>query len=122
MNSKHPFSSKQTHPRIRRTADQWRAILKQFQQSGLSAPKFCEQYDIGYGSFCKWRQRFNLESDTRMQSSEPSSPTFIDLGVLESRSDSSQAASSPSWHIVLKLGNGVELCLSQTSGADHVSS
>ena len=45
-----------THPRrVRRTAAQWRDIVKQFHASDLSETQFCEQHDLGLVSLRKWR-------------------------------------------------------------------
>ncbi|WP_225316930.1 MULTISPECIES: IS66 family insertion sequence element accessory protein TnpA [Marinobacter] len=43
--------------RTYRTEEQWRALVDQQRNSGLSAPKFCKQENIGYASFCNWRKR-----------------------------------------------------------------
>ena len=94
-----------TTPRIFRSRDQWQSIIDDFSSSGLSAPKFCEHNNLPYGSFAKWRQKLSPSA----QSIEPILPdhSFLDL--------SSLASSDPgnNWHITLKLGNGVELVLSQ---------
>jgi len=41
----------------RRSAEQWQALVKQWQQSGQSAKDFCREHDLGYASFCQWRKR-----------------------------------------------------------------
>lgn len=92
-----------TTSRIFRSRDQWQSIIDDFSLSGLSAPKFCEQNDIPYGSFSKWR----LKLSPSTLSSSVSSDTFLDLSSLAS------ADSEKHWNITLKLGNGVELVLSQ---------
>lgn len=95
---------------VRRTPEQWHALIHEFKQSGMSGQQFCSEHDVGYASFCQWRRRVENQSTTDV-------PTFIDLGTLgEAGMPTSTDAASP-WHIVLKLGNGVELCLSQ----GHVS-
>lgn len=96
--------------RAYRTATDWQALISQWESSTLSAPTFCEQHGIGYASFCQWRKRLKATADTAVPTDATAIATFIDLGAL--------AASSPtnlgqSWHIVLSLGNGVELRLSQ---------
>ncbi|WP_407690500.1 IS66 family insertion sequence element accessory protein TnpA [Salinibius halmophilus] len=35
-------------------------MTRQYQR--LSAPKFCEQQNISYASFIKWRQKFSASS------------------------------------------------------------
>jgi putative transposase len=86
--------------RAYRNATDWQALISEWESSPLSAHRFCEQQGIGYASFCQWRKR--------LKAAAPAA-TFIDLGAL--------SASAPrhgqGWHIVLSLGNGVELRLSQ---------
>ncbi len=89
-----------------RTPEQWQAIVEQFKGSDLSAKKFCENKGIGYASFCNWRRRLST-SDTGLSEPSDSILQFIDLGSLGRLEDQR-------WDIVLKLGNGVELCLSQS--------
>jgi putative transposase len=91
----------------RRSRDQWQEIIHNQAQSGLSVQDFCEQNGIGYASFHKWRNRFSAKADISLSASDNTGPGFIDLSNL---SDSQQ----PGWHIVLKLGNGMELQLTRS--------
>lgn len=91
----------------RRTPEQWQALVDHQRDSGLSAMQFCKQQSIGYASFCNWRKRL---SDVPAGESAGSAETgFVDLSSLMGASSSSGAG----WNIVLSLGNGVELRLSQ---------
>lgn len=96
---------------VRRTPDQWQALVDQWYTSELSATQFCQEQDIGYASFCSWRKRFSdergLPKGTAAQSQESATaPPFIDLSTLA-------PGQGANWNIVLCLGNGVELRLSQ---------
>lgn len=93
--------------RKHRTPEQWQVLVEQQRGSGLSAPQFCQQQSIGYASFCHWRKRLSDPSTGGTARSEDAS--FLDLSSLMSTSQSSSAG----WNIVLSLGNGVELRLSQ---------
>jgi len=93
--------------RKHRTPEQWQALVDQQRDSGLSAPQFCKQEGIGYASFCNWRKRLSDQSTDNSASSSEAS--FLDLSSLMGTSPSS----GPGWNIVLSLGNGVELRLSQ---------
>ena len=84
-----------------RSADEWKTLIRQWEASGQSALQFCKSTGLGYASFCNWRKR--LAEDSLAPSIEPTS--FIDLRSL--------AAGPRGWDIVLHLGNGVELRLSQ---------
>ena len=92
----------------RRTPEQWQQLVEQWQDSGLSATRFCSINEVGYASFCNWRKRL---TETALQTgpAATSEPTFIDLNTLQSP----DSTSNNGWNIVLSLGNGVELRLSQ---------
>ncbi len=89
----------------RRSPEQWQALIDQWQSSGQSAAVFCEAQAIGYASFCSWRKR--LAGDKASPTAADQDVSFIDLSALSS-SDEGRV-----WNIVLSLGNGVELRLSQ---------
>lgn len=42
------------------THDQWKAIIKQWQASGLSAAAFCQQHNVVYHNFLYWRRKLGL--------------------------------------------------------------
>jgi len=90
-----------------RTPEQWQALVDQQRASGLSAPQFCKQENIGYASFCNWLKR--LSDPSTDEASGTSEAGFLDLSSLMG----SFPSSGPGWNIVLSLGNGVELRLSQ---------
>ena len=89
----------------RRSSVQWQALIAQWQSSGQSAARFCEAQAIGYASFCSWRKRLTVDQASSITADQDVS--FIDLGALSSSSE------GRAWNIVLSLGNGVELRLSQ---------
>lgn len=91
--------------RKHRSKTQWQELIEQWRASGLSARQFCSQQDIGYASFCQWRKRLSSPEESVAQRPEPE-PSFIDLSALGSER-------TTGWNIVLNLGNGVELRLSQ---------
>ena len=93
--------------RKHRTPGQCQALVNQQRDSGLSASKFCKQENIGYASFCNWRKR--LSDPSTEEKSVSGEAGFLDLSSLMGNSPSP----GPGWHIVLSLGNGVELRLSQ---------
>ena len=92
----------------RRSTEQWQSLVDQWQRSGQSAKQFCKEQAVGYASFCQWRKRLT-QADEKAATAKNASPepSFIDLASL--------GASQPGgWHIVLSLGGGVELTLSQS--------
>lgn len=93
--------------RTRRSPEQWQTLIDEWQQSGESAKYFCVARSLSYASFCQWRRRLassGLPCTQALQAAP--APGFIDLATLAARSAST-------WHIVLSLGNGVELTLTQ---------
>ena len=90
--------------RPRRSPEQWLALIEQQQTGGLSITAFCQQQGIGSASFYKWKQHW-LEQATTAEPDLTSS--FIDLTKLN-------AQPTGTWHIVLRLGNGMELQLSNS--------
>ena len=98
---------KHTHRhRPRQTPEQIQSLVTQFHQSELSSAVFCKKHGLAYSSFYKWCKKYSVSAPASVNRSSP--PTqFIDL----------QAMAAPhhgAWNIVLRLGNGVELLLSQT--------
>jgi transposase-like protein len=91
--------------RPRQTQEQWQQLVAQFHQSTLSSVEFCKTHDLTYSSFYKWCRKYNKPTLASVKNSSPS-PQFIDLQALA-------ASSGSTWNITLKLGNGVELNLSQ---------
>lgn len=91
----------------RRSQDEWQALLEQQQTSGLSGPRFCKEHDISYASFNAWKRRLQKRDENPATVRSRSDPAgFIDLSQFSSPSNNG-------WRITLKLGNGVELELSQ---------
>lgn len=86
---------------IRRTRSQWADLIEQWRASGQSARDFCRAQGLGYASFCQWRRRLEHAK------AEPANaaPGFVDLSTL--------SAAGGRWHIVLSLGEGMELRLSR---------
>ena len=95
--------------RKHRPQEQWQTLVDKQRDSGLSTMQFCKQEDIGYASFCSWRKR--LTEEPAADSTSSGEAGFLDLSSLMSVSPS--AGSGLGWNIVLSLGNGVELRLSQ---------
>jgi hypothetical protein len=85
-----------------RSREAWRDLISQWQISGESAPVFCSRRNIGYSTFCKWRNQLNNAG----QNQRGDEPGFVDLSGLS-------MSGSSAWRIVLKLGEGIELQLSR---------
>jgi transposase-like protein len=71
----------------------------------LSSTEFCKKHGIAYSSFYKWCKKYSVSEGASVHRSSPPAH-FIDLQAMTAQYHSP-------WNIVLKLGNGVELLLSQ---------
>jgi len=99
-----------------RTPEQWQALINQHRNSGLSIEQFCRQHKLARSCFYKWRKRLAEQATSTQEAyqsavAKPSTAqetNFLDLSALVDTSPSKQG-----WDIVLSLGNGVELRLSQ---------
>lgn len=92
--------------RTRQTPEQLQKLVAQFNQSKLSSVEFCKTHGIAYSSFYKWCKKYSALESVPVKNASPLAQ-FIDLQALA-------APHQGTWSIVLKLGNGVELLLSQS--------
>lgn len=83
---------------IRRSAEQWQVLIDEQSESGLSAPQFCNQRNIGYASFCQWRKRLSNPTDPTQQE-----PTFLAVNARAPDSD------NPRWLVELELCSDIVL-------------
>lgn len=81
--------------RVRRSAEQWQAIIDEQTNAGVSARQYCKSNDLSYPVFCKWRRRL-----------APNDPApLMDLtGLVTPQRPSA-------WDIELDLGDGITLRL-----------
>lgn len=95
----------QSQQRIRRSPDQWQAIVDQFETSGLAQRAFCQQAGISYGTFSRWRRQLQTP-DIQQVSSAPNADLFVEL----SEEATGPVALQP-WDVELQLGHDVFLRL-----------
>ena len=89
--------------KIRRSAEQWQAIMAAYEASGLSQEAYCAQASLAMSTFSKWRKQL-----TNGLADAAASPMFVELTNLtgcEQRSG---------WDIELTLGDGMHLRLRQS--------
>jgi len=98
--------------RIHRTDAEWAELVAQFNASGLSATRFCQQHGIAYGTFVRRRRRA-AQIPERTESHAAAEWLPIELtGDGESDGDSGTGDTSTSadgWDIELSLPGGVHL-------------
>ena len=88
--------------RPRRTAEQWRSLIAEQAESGLSQQAFCKRKRLSLSTFTLWKRRLSEPEELAATQSEDQT-TWIDLGQL--------ASSRSAWDIELNLGDGVCLRL-----------
>lgn len=94
--------------RSRRSADEWRAVLGQFKDSGQTEAAFCASACVSVASLQRWRRL--LDGDSGRSRPVGTTPGFIDLGTLVP----AQGLPSPSrLELTLDLGGGVVLRLAR---------
>lgn len=89
--------------RAYRNAAQWQQLIDLWHTSELSITEFCQTHQLSTMSFYKWRKRLAEQTE---QAPVRRDTQFIDLSAFAHQGNAR-------WHIVLSLGNGVELTLSQ---------
>lgn len=86
------------HTRMKTTRDERLALVKEQEDSGMSATVFCRERGIGYQNFLRWKK-------TMVPARTPGSPAFVELAV-ESRAP---AVAMPPVVVELSLGGGIVL-------------
>jgi len=81
------------------------ALIEQWQQSGLSQKKYCEQNDIAYHHFHYWYKRY------RTRQAGDSAADFIPVRV---------NATSPAGNIELQLPDGKRILFHQLIEVDYL--
>jgi len=80
---------------VRRSEDEWHAILARWEKSGTSVEEFCTGEKIAFSSFRRWQQRLRVSRSRRAQ--------FVPVTVASSTS------SNPTWALEVELPNGTRL-------------
>ena len=108
MHTDQTQSAAQSSPaatRIRRTREEWVAILDQYHQSNCSQSEFCRDHNLSLTTFNKWVHRLKTES-----ASVPE-PAFV---AVTTDQPVDVAPQSIKLHVRLTLGNGAVLDLHQS--------
>jgi len=75
----------QTSRWVRRSRDEWRALLSGFEQSALSVEAYCRRESISAASFYRWRGVVCGKAERRRAVTvHDAAPGFVDLGPLSS--------------------------------------
>ena len=98
-------TSTSSRTKTRRTAEQWQALMKAYEDSGLSQQLFCQQHGVALSTFYAWRHKLKQQSGLDDNQSTEQSP-FIALAPPEV-----EAQPSNDWDVELAFANGMTIRL-----------
>ena len=85
---------------VRRSPDEWRAILERFERSGQRAREFCLAEDLAPSTFAWWRRKLRR---TGTAGAPVDGAVFVELAAA--------SPVRPAWDAELDLGGGMVLRL-----------
>ena len=88
--------------RVRRSEEEWRAVLERFDRSGLSISAFCRRSKLSRNSFGKWKRRLAPRG-------AGSSPAFVEWVAPTSAESEDAEARARAGEFELSLPGGVVL-------------
>ena len=89
--------------RMRRSREEWRALVSRFEASGQTREAFCAETGISVSTLRRWYSRFREPSRPAVSQA----PVFVELPAEEKKAE----ASALPWEVELQLGAGVVLRL-----------
>lgn len=102
------YTTPKRRHKTQRTKAQWKALLDEYTDCGLTQAAFCKQHKIATSSLHKWRKHL---------SGKPSSLEFIDISEPLAKVETPQPTlkdlgQAAYWQVELELGAGVVLRVS----------
>lgn len=99
----------------RRSVAQWRELVRQCAQSGLSQTAFCQSHGVAVSSLHHWRRKLGDEvrgrgagdADAAAAPADAERAGFVELRPV----DPSVRQPVPAWDVELTLGDGIVLRL-----------
>ncbi len=88
----------------RRSAIEWRALMRAFSHSGETRTQFCERHGVALSTFAWWRSHLRHES-TAVSETTPAPPSTLFVEIAQA--EPPVAAISARWDVELELGSGV---------------
>ena len=92
---------------IRRSADQWTAIIDQQSKSGVGAKEFCKENNLGLSTFSKWKRKLQLDSGFKPKKPAHAMPAFQPVEIVPN----DPVVSAPATRISLTLDDGITLTI-----------
>ena len=91
--------------RRRRSAAEWRSLMREYASSGVAQRAFCDDRGLAYSSFTTQWRKFKDSNEARHKD-EAARPTFIPLS---SSTPTLRLGAEDAVRITLELGNGMVL-------------
>ena len=92
----------------RRSASEWRTLIRAFSRSGETRTQFCERHGVALSTFAWWRSRLRHESTAVPETPPaPAGALFVELAQAEPPVTTVSAR----WDVELELGRGMFLRL-----------
>lgn len=80
----------------RRSAAQWRDLVTQYHQGGMSESKYCQTHDLTLVSFRKWRYKFKAaDSNAEQPITDTNNSGFGPIHITPSRLQTSMCLELP---------------------------
>lgn len=98
-------TSTSSKTKTRRTAEQWRALMKAYEDSGLSQQIFCQQQGVALSTFYSWRNKLSERSELGTHRATEQSP-FIALTPRQA-----EMQTNKDWDVELAFANGMTIRL-----------
>lgn len=100
----------------RRSREEWRSLLSNFERSGLGVDAYCRRESIGASSFYRWREVLRADQDADDSGTVLGrGQAFVELGALGSPLAQDKAShcgcAAPRLDLRLDLGDGLTLHL-----------
>lgn len=88
----------------RRSAGEWRALIREFSRSGETRTRFCERHGVALSTFDRWRSLLRREPAAPSQTMPSAAGAlFVELAG----EGKPPAAASAPWDVELELGAGM---------------
>lgn len=94
--------------RVQTPADRQMTLVREFERSGLSGPRFAAMAGVKYRTFVSWRRKHGTGGGAR-QKSRAGPVAFMETVIPAGRSEA--AGARPAADLVIELSSGVKLRL-----------
>ena len=95
---------------IRRSAEQWAAIIDRQTRSGLSVKEFCQGNKLGLSTFCKWKRKLQMDGIVDGSQSARAVAAFEPVEIVPDNSVPTHRAT----RICLTLDEGITLTIDRS--------